>query len=455
MKYSPSIKRTAFPARGKSSSRQLNDQNDQVATDINALALQAAQNESDIAASTKTVLDEVRFLARKVLQLEQDLAHKKEIDGRNGLRVTFHQSMYKVDNLSFLTTTNSLRPVITPKFGVVHLPVNAVESKFFSNAIYNGDVITPGSLATTVTATFVPEGASTAVDHEDGALKVVAGTPRNAFNGNNRSYWIREVQFPASSDVTEVSVELQVTLPSQNNTNSNVLTIHPYPIGSVDITDISTSPDLTQSFVKLQHKDAPSLTSPMNNAGEKKFIFPAQDIDQVRVRLRCRNFVEEDGKKIFRYGLQDVGLSLVDFEKSTAALTFTNWSAQADEDNVSMMHKIDAPTGFFFTAIHHFTSSPDIQLENDLNRHVIFRIYDADPSTGGGQEIWNSNSTYPQNQVESVGSQITLGGSSRSLYVVTNMRHVETSGGVNSPFPANTSPYINGFSLEASLNPAF
>lgn len=455
MTYTPSTKRKAFPARGPSSSKELNDHVDQVATDINALALEAAQNEADIRDATKTVLDEMRYLHRRVAQLEQDISHQKMINATNGLRTTIHQSMYKVDNLSFLGSNNALRPIVTPQFGIAHLPSNAVEAKFFSNSIYNGDVITPGSLSVTVTPTFIPEGASESVNHELGAQKVIEGTPRNAFNGNNRSYWVREVEFPASSDVTEVSVELVATLPSQNNTKSNVLTIHPYPLGSVDIIDISTSPDLTSSFTKLQHNDAPSLTSPSNNAQQMKYVFPAQDIDQVRVRLRTRNFVEEDGKKIFRLGLQELGLFLVDFEKSSASLSFTAWTALADEDNISMVHRLDAPSGFFFTAIHHFQSSPDITLENDLNRHVTFRIYNGDPAVGAGSQIWSSNDTYPQSQPDSVGSQLSLAGSASSLYVVTNMRFVETSGGVNSPFPANTSPYLNGFSMEVSLRPSF
>lgn len=452
--YTPTVKRTSFPLRGPSPSHKLNDLSDQITTDIIALAKEINIVQSDVRENLKTVLDEVRYLNRRIAQMEGDRNHQRTIASRNGLRTTIHQSMYDVSSLRFFNNSIALRPVVTPLFGVSHLPVNAVEPKFFSNSIYNGDIITPGTLSVTVNGTFTPEGESTAVNYDEGAIKVVEGNAKNAFNGNNRSYWVREIHFDGSSDVTEVQCELIVTLPSQNNTHSNVLTIHPYPLGSVDIMGIHTSPDLTQSWTSLQHSDAPSISAPMNNATAKKFLFPPQDIDQVRVRLRTRNFVEEDGKKIFRLGLQELGLFLVDFEKSSASLSFSNWSSQADASNISMVHKIDAPSGMSFRALHDFRSYPDITLENDANRHVIFRIYDGDPVSGAGQELWNSNQTYPQNQPDSVGAQITFGGSVTSLYVVTSMRFVETSGGSSSPFPANTSPYIDSFSLEVSATPA-
>lgn len=452
--YTPITKRVSFPLRGPTSSRKLNDFTDQVTTDLVALAKELGIVENDTSENFKTMLDEMRYLSRRVSQMEGDREHQRSVDSRNGLRTTFHQSMYDVKGLSFFANDNSLRPVVTPAFGVAHLPVNAVESKFFSNSIYNGDIITPGSLSVEVVGTFTPEGESTAVNYEAGAMKVVEGDAKNAFNGNNRSYWVREVHFDDSSDVTEVQCELIVTLPSQNNTMSNVLTLHPYPQGSVDVMGIHTSPDLTQSWTALQHVDAPSVSAPMNNARDTKFLFPPQDIDQVRVRLRSRNFVEEDGKKIFRLGLQELGLFLVDFEKSSASLEFSNWSSQGDAQNISMVHKIVAPSGMAFRALHDFRSTPDITLESDGNRHVIFRIYDGDPVTGAGTELWNSNQTFPQDQPDGVGAQITFGGSVTTMYVVTSMRFVETSGGVSSPFPANTSPYVDSFSLEVSATPA-
>lgn len=451
--YIPTIKRKAFPKRGPTNSNELNDFNDQTASDIIAVTNLVNTQEIEIQNTKKTILDEVRFLTRKVLQLEQEKAHDKQIQAKNGLRINFHQSMYKVDNLDFLGSNTALRPVITPQYGIAHLPINGIENKFFSTSIYNGNVITPSSLSVSVSPSFTPAGAVQAVDYSDGSLFLKEGNLKNAFNGNNVSYWVYEAAFPAQSDVTEFALELIVTIPSQNNTESNCLTIHPYPLGSVDILSIATSPDLTQSWTILQHSDAPTEDDPLNNATAKKFVFAPLDVDQVRVRLRTRNFTEEDGKKIFRLGLQELGLFLIDFEKSSAAVTFSNWTAQGDDTNISMVHRIDAPEGMAFTAIHDFRSSPDIALESDSNRHIIFRIYNGNPIGSVSQELWNSNQTFPQDQPDSVGAQITLAGTVTSLYVVTNMRYVETSGGTTSPYAANTSPYINSFSIEVSAVP--
>jgi hypothetical protein len=448
--YIPSVKKTSFPLRGPTSSRQLNDFVDQVANDIMALSQEITVQDSNERENFKTIMDEMRYLNRKIAQLEKDREFEKEISTRNGLRTTYFQSMYKVNNLNFISNNAYLRPIVSASYGIAHLPVNAVESKFYSNSIYDGDVLTPSSLSVVTSGTFIPDGETEAVNYDLNATKVIEGNPKNAFNGNNRSYWVREVHFDASSDITEVQVELIATLPSQNNTMSNVLAINPYPLGSVDVMDISFSADLTQSWSRMQHPDAPYETSPDNNATQKKYIFTPQDIDQVRVRLRTRNFLEENGKKIFRLGLQELGLFLVDFEKSGAGNSFSQWSNQTDAENISMVHTIEAPDDCVFKAIHSFKSTPDITLEDDSNRHVVFRIYDGDPVTSAGNELWNSNQTYPQNQPDSVGAQITVGGNVNKLYVVTSMRFVDSSGGSSGPFYGNTSPYIESFALEAS-----
>jgi hypothetical protein len=444
----------AFPYRGKTSSRKFNDVFDQLVTDVHALSLEAAGNESRLIELAKILVDENRFLKRRIAQLELVKDAENRVRARNNLRLTHHQSMYEVRNLDFFATAN-LVPLLNPTYGLATLPVNAVENKFVRNSVYSGDVIVPLSLTTTVSSSFANEGTATVSEHEPDSHKVDPGTPENAFNGVNQSYWVRTVEYPADSDVAEVEVELIVTVPSQNNTQSNVLTIHPYPVGGVDITDVSVSADLTSSFTKLNHSEVPTLISPTNNAREQYYLFPAQDVDQVKIRLRQRHFIEEDGKKVFRYGLQEVGLMLVDFEKTNATTAFDAWSQQTNAETVAMAHRLDAPAGSFFTAVHNFSSTPDFTLEDAANRHVIYRIYNDNPVNGSGTEIWNSNQTLPQDQPSSVGSQLAIAGNVTSLYIVTSLRFVETAGGANSPYKANTAPYVKGFTLEYSVSPSF
>lgn len=450
--FIPTIRKVSLPERGPTSSRILNDFIDQAVTDIHTASNEISLNSKRVNETMKIVLDEVRYLNRKIRQIEGEKEAERLSAAKNGIRVTYHQSASKTDNVSFLSSNIALRPVINGMYGIVHLPVNSVESKFFSTAIWDGDILVPTSLSVRVNSTFIPEGQTSLVNFDKGASKVIEGYPNNAFNGNNRSYWMREVHFPASSDVTEVQAELIVTIPSQNNSQSNVLNINPYPVGSVDVIDISVSSDLTSSFTRLNHPDAPTLQRPMNGAGFKKFIFPPTDIDQVRVRLRCRNFVEEDNKKIFRFGLQELGLFLVDYEKSTSSLEFSDWVSKADAENISCVYKIDAPKGHAFRALHRFDSSPDILLENDISRHIVFRVYDGNPITGTATEIWNSNLTYPQNQPDSIGG-VLVNGTTPTFYVVATMRYISGSTGSSGPFKSNTSPYLNSFSMEVSAVP--
>ena len=156
-----------------------------------------------------------------------------------------------------------------------------------------------------------------------------------------------------------------------------------------------------------------------------------------------------------RYGLQEVGLCLVDFEKTNSSTDFSSWIQQTNSENISMCHEIKAPEGFFFNAINHFSSDPDFTLEDSANRHIVYRIYDDDPTQSAGLEIWNSTNTLPQNMPSTLGSQLAIAGNITSLFVVTSMRFVETIGGSNSPYRANTPPYVNGFTIEYSASPAF
>jgi hypothetical protein len=454
MTYQPIVKQMAFPQYGPTNSRDLNNFIDQVVKDIHGLNSTTISNEIRIEETFRILVDEILHLKQKVSQLEKINESFDKINARNGLRVSTFISMYDLRNIKYFQN-QTLRPVVDSTYGIMHLPVNAVESKFYTSSIFTTDTISPLSLTYSVSSTFTDSGAVSAVDHEEGAIEIDEGIVPNAFNGVNTKYWVRTVEFSAESDVTEVQCELIVNVPNQNNTMSNVLTIHPYPIGNVDIIDISVSSDLSGSFVSLPHPDAPTASKPLNNAREHKFVFSPMDIDQVRIRLRQKNFTNYNGRKVFRYGMQELGLFLIDFEKSTASLTYENWSAQNDADNIVAVWRLDAPAGNFFTAINHFSTEPDFTLEQAANRHFLFKIYDGDPTTGSGVEIWNSNMTLPQNQPSNIGAQISLAGNIKTLYVSASLRYVQSSGGVSSPFRVNTSPYLKGISIEYSLATAF
>lgn len=452
--FIPNSSRKRFPYRGATSSSELNDLTDNLVSDIHGLNNQLVSTENRLESVVKILVDENRFLKSQLASIRRSKADESLVRARNGLRVTHSQSMYDLSNVKFFSVAN-LRPHIDSLYGVATLPSNAIESKFTRTSIYDGGSIVPLSLTVSTTSLFADENTSLPTEHEVDAASVDEGEPSNAFNGVNSSWWIRSVEYPLDSDVNEVQVELIVNVPSQNNIQSNVFTIHPYPVGTVDIMDISFSSDLAGSFYKIPHRDAPTIVNPLTSSTEKIFIFPPRDIDQIRIRLRQRHFIEENGKKVFRYGLQEVGLYLVDFEKTNSSTDFSSWIQQTNSENISMCHEIKAPEGFFFNAINHFSSDPDFTLEDSANRHIVYRIYDDDPTQSAGLEIWNSTNTLPQNMPSTLGSQLAIAGNITSLFVVTSMRFVETIGGSNSPYRANTPPYVNGFTIEYSASPAF
>jgi hypothetical protein len=154
--------------------------------------------------------------------------------------------------------------------------------------------------------------------------------------------------------------------------------------------------------------------------------------------LRCRNWREINGKKVFIYGLQEVGLKLVDYNK-------TNNADETFGDNITAVVRIAAPRGHVFNSLYRIDTTPDIFLEDASNRHVRLRL----STTPNFSNIkWDSSVNIPPQLGLTTG--VSLGGVD-TLYAIFTLSYVASGGGTQSPFPIGTTPVLKGLGLLVSV----
>jgi len=424
--------RFRIPYRGPIESDPLNRLHEQILNDLQTLAGQGNSTAAALLSYAHTLQRETDHARLKVTALQSEADFEKKIAALQGKRVGFWADMHDGSEISFLEDAPaSRRAAVHTQFGQATIPMNAIEAKTYSVALLGSSGITSLKVVATASGSF---------DKGDGVQNYEGGTEtptieqtdlQNAANGNNMEYWRRRVIFDLESDVSEVEVEVTFQLPDQSNIAANVLYIHPFPLGTVDIVGLWVAPDLSDSFVSV-----PGF-SETDAADKSRWFFPAQDVAQVKVRLRQRSWTEENGRKVFEYGMQEIGVQLVEWDQ-----TFDSQSSLLT-DNHTFVRRFVPPAGLVFNKLYGFYSTPNYLLEAFGSRHLHFVLAkDAE----GTDVVWDSDQTAPPQDLD---TPLDLG-SVDELFVIVTLNWCDTVG-VGSPFQAGCPPFVNGFGIEATL----
>ena len=407
---------------GRLNSADINKFVDSTITDLQNMTNQVNINEVSTESALNTVLREMANLKQRVIQLENAESYDRDIRAAQNLRIKDFKAMTDLKDISFLGTNDATKPRVNTLFGQATLPINAIENKFYTNSIISGSIV-PISQALSIDVTSVIGG----VDYESGYTKLVEGNPKNAFNGDNQSYWQRKVEFDLNSDVEEVMVDLVVQVPDQANTEANVIYVRPYPVSQVDIVNLGHSGSLSGAFTYI-----PDAVK--DNAKDSRYFISTQSVQRLHIRLRQRNWYEENGKKVFSYGLQELGLQLVEFDKT--------YSASAGlAENHTFVTKFTCPEGYRFKGLHMFNTGPDYVANKD-NMHFKVAL-----NSDGTDVKWDSDiNTPPENLVQ----PIDLGGSTTDIYVVTTLNYITDTDPIGAFF-ANTTPVLESIGLQYSV----
>jgi len=423
----------AAPARrrGPLISDDFNSVQEGLIADVQNLANAVNSLNAKLSRSLIVLEGERSHLKRMVTSLRNQQNYNEFVSSTTNTLIYRFVDFSDTAGISFPNSLDDSRsPMLSADFGQVCLPANATENKFYFISLLSNKIVPPTSLIVNVKGEFDKRDGNGLLNYERGGI-VYEGEPTNAFNGINTSYWMRKVEFPLDSRVDEVECELTVIVPDGASSEANLLEVFPFPNGLVDVTELAYASDLGDNFVRI------SSFTPTNNISNKRYHFPATSIDQIKIRLRQRNWVEENGKKVFYYGLQELGLKLVDYDK-----TYTRGAVFGS--NNSFIVKVDAPEGRTFNKLYRIDPSPNILLEDMSSRHIHIKLaLNSDLAAG---YLWDSDSNYPPQQTS---TSITLGTS--SIYLFVELNYVDSSGGSLSPFEIGTTPFIEGIGLAYTL----
>lgn len=427
---SPSSVRRPVKFRSALTSSDYNDAQEEIISDIQEISNVVNSLNGRLTRSILVLNNENAHLRRQVNALREQQSYNEKITARYNSLAHRYVDFSNTEGISFPNgLDDSKSAMLAAEFGEITLPPNSIENKFYTTSLASNKLVVP-PISITVSGTFDKGEGDGIVNYEKGG-KVYGGKPEYAFNGINDLYWIRKVEFPIDSRVDEVECELTVTVPEGSSSNSNLLEVIPYPNGAVDVTELATASDLGNNFIRL------SSFEPTDNLVARRFHFPSTTVDQVKIRLRQRNWIEENGKKVFYYGLQELGLKLVDYDKDyTAGANFGT--------NNSFIVYIPAVEGTIFKQLHSISASPNFLAEDFSKRHVHIRLCRSLDFSNA--ILWDSDTDQVPQKTTS-----TIAINSSSMYAFVQMNYVKSTGGVASPFPVGTTPYLWGLGLSYTI----
>lgn len=427
--FRPQVKRIPITHGGRLDSKDLSAFVDAVVNDLHELSTIVADIVNKIdGESLKTKLQE-SDLRERIQAVQKSLESRLKAEALDSAASPFALSFHDSSVITHLADSAvANRAQADTVFGIALPPLNAVEHRFLIENVRSGTFSALPDLAVDVTGTFDAGDGDGVVDHEGGD-EVDAGQPEYAFNGNNNRRWVRRVEMPLESDATEIMTELTVTIPEQSSSLANCFYILPFPEGELDIVNVYSSADLSNSFVALPGFEEVSAAGPV------KHFFPARQVQRLKIRFRQKNWVEEDGKRVFYVGAQEIGLLLADFDKTYS-------SENEPSENNTIVLKATAPAGYSFTKITKLFTEPDFTLEDPGSRHIHIKL---DRAGDGSDVVWDSDAdTLPQDTVGNTPFTAT-----ENLYWIITLNFVDSSGGVSSPFEVGTPPYLKTLFFEA------
>lgn len=417
------------PLRGALTSSSYNDSQEEIVADIQELGNAVNSLHSRLTRSVIVLNNENAHLRRQVNALREQQNYAEQSAAKFNTIAHRYVDFSNTEGISFPNQLDDSRSaMLAAEFGELTVPPVSIENKFYSTSLSSNKIITQPTRIV-VLGTF-DKGQGEGLSNYERGGTVSEGNPEYAINGINDLYWIRRVEFPIDSRVDQVECEFTVTVPEGSSSSANLIEVVPFPNGTVDVTELATASDLGNNFIRV------SSFNPADNLVATRYHFPATTVDQVRIRLRQRNWIEENGKKVFYYGLQELGLKLIDYDKQyTPGASFGT--------NNSFIISIPAPQGTLFRNIFSITANPDFMSEDFTKRHVHVRLCGS--MDFNNNIIWDSDTSPPPQQTSS------LLANTSTIYAFIQMNYVLTSGGVLSPYEVGTSPTLKGIGLSYTL----
>jgi len=415
MSVQPTLVPKPSTRRGPASS---NDSNDMIAAslrDLQAIADQANVNEVAIKNVHKLLFHEFMNSRNMTARYAEDVRNQsylKAVLGQDIFNfVSFRTFRPPEAYISFDGLVEARRARVEPMYGVVILPYNFVVNRLYAVDPETGDTILPTNLDTVVTGI-----------NDSMALSIDEGDIKKAFNGHNRDYWVRRVAFPLEQDVDYVGADVLITLPDTLVDRCNLVAIHPFPLGQLEIENIWYSTTAADPTIVL-----PGF-SKVRGAGFERWHFPEMSMTKLKVRLIQRNFVEEDGLKVFYIGAQEIAQQLVAFDQTPAQTEPIN--------NNGVVVALEAPEGYNFDYLKRLYTTPNF---STILAEAGIRVYIFTDEALTNQ-VWSSYDDPPLETTPVYIGDLVL----NKVYVLITLQFLQATG---------TSPILNDLVVGYSVTP--
>jgi len=368
-----------------------------------------------VAETVERIIKENLFLSAAINDLEDRI---RAMESRNTNQMSLY-SKSQIDNTPFIGTEYSPEPIEVLSFDEYYNQLTLPRVEYASHSKIKFINSTEGQV--------IPDFLETRIDASlaggDGTGAIIDTTPvQYAFLDQPDKVWKRNVILN-EPDPLGVSLYLYIKIPLGTSGSSivNCIDLLPYPANGVDVVRVEYStkkdPSLTDSdiyyacnpsYYDLQY-DAVGKVAPggwsivgsdtITNSGPLRFLFAERPITAVRVLLRQKNYVVENGKYVYTYGLTNMDVKYESF--ITGGKTFI---------------KFTAPTGKTINSIENVVfkiyNIPQSSVPNICSYRVFYKngsTYLPDINPGVSDHVFiEANLVMPDNRIPPVISDIIV-----------------------------------------------
>lgn len=222
----------------------------------------------------------------------------------------------------------------------------------------------------------------------------------NAFNGDNLSFWHRQVTYDSQADIPTngEDVILEIELPTHlvNNLNINTIVLHPHPERGIEIHNIEVHYNNGWQTIKGFKQDEITSISSDEHSPRRKWYFPSMPVQKIRITLVQHHPVVIGGKTVFTLGAQEIGVYLSMFEPS-GGMILTPFTMEGIYNIESVEHV------FLNRQAFSYPSNMDQELEGNLfdyeiyieeSDHTLRPILSTDWSSQTALRLWIKTHLY-------------------------------------------------------------
>ena len=211
---------------------------------------------------------------------------------------------------------------INKLYDQINVPKHTVTSKLYLLDVVSNLITIPDTLK--VVTTPVADG-----------VTIIDNDFRKAFNGKKNEYFLRKI---INNDISEAELTVELTLPDNiiSNRDVNTIELSPFPYSSVDVMALEyqlngnwiTVPGFTshRSYKTMIIQDAMGLdveVGYIEDAENIKLCFKKTPMSKIRIKLKQKTYVNENGTKIFYIGLRsfEVNYEIVNSDSANFSST--------------------------------------------------------------------------------------------------------------------------------------